>query len=65
MFGDNPSKLVNIFLVEPSVMACETAAGEADGFNSRKSAATPATCGAAIDVPLRTAVAVLLVGQAE
>ena len=33
-------------------IASETAAGVADGFDSRYRAATPATCGVAIEVPL-------------
>ena len=42
-----------------------TVAGEAPGELCRILAATPATCGAAIDVPLSVAVAVLLVKYAE
>ncbi len=37
--------------------ASPTLAGVADGFAARCSAATPATCGAAIEVPLAPAVA--------
>lgn len=46
-------------------IAVVTVAGEAPGFVSRNSAATPATCGAAIDVPEIVFVAVSLVFQAE
>ena len=42
-----------------------TADGEAPGFACRYSAIAPATCGAAIDVPLIVFVAVLLVCHAE
>jgi len=42
-----------------------TVAGEAPGLPWRKSAATPAVCGVAIDVPLVVFVAVLLVCQAD
>ncbi len=46
-------------------IAERTEAGEAEGFPSRYNAATPATCGDAIDVPLMVAVAVLLSSHAE
>src|SRR5687768_2784489 len=42
-----------------------TVAGDAPGFPCRYSAATPAVCGVAIDVPLIVFVAVLLVYQAD
>jgi hypothetical protein len=42
-----------------------TAAGEAVRLLWRNRAATPATCGAAIDVPLRVAVAVSLVRHVD
>ena len=45
--------------------AAATVAGEAVGFVSRNNAATPATCGVAIDVPEMVFVAVSLVRQAE
>src|ERR1044072_8261573 len=38
-----------------------TVAGDADGLLCRNRAATPATCGVAIEVPLKVAVAVSLV----
>ena len=44
---------------------CETVAGEAVGYFSRQRAATPATNGADSDVPLATAVAVVLLYQSE
>jgi hypothetical protein len=47
------------------MIADVTVAGEAPGFVSRKSAATPATCGVAIDVPDIVFVAVSLVFQDE
>ena len=43
------------------MIADVTVAGEAPGFASRKSAATPATCGDAIEVPEIVLVAVSLV----
>ena len=46
------------------VIAAATAAGSAPGFPSKNSPATPATCGADIDVPLIVAVAVFDVYQA-
>jgi hypothetical protein len=42
-----------------------TCAGERDVFAESTSAAAPATCGDAIDVPLIDRVTVLLVDQAE
>src|ERR671918_49910 len=54
-----------MFGVALPVTAPFTCAGEAPGFPSRYSAATPATCGDAIDVPLMVLVAVLPVDQAD
>ena len=51
--------------VAPEVMALTTAVGVADGFAERYRAATPATCGLAIEVPLIVFVAVLLVDQED
>ena len=51
--------------VDCPTTAVRTAAGEAPGLLWRNRAATPATCGAAIDVPLSVAVAVSLVRQVE
>src|SRR5829696_4420252 len=48
-----------------SLSACCTVAGEALGLADRYSAAPPATCGVAIDVPLIVLVAVSLVFQDE
>ena len=45
-----------------ALFAC---AGVADGLLARYSAAAPATCGDAIEVPLMVLVAVLLVYHAE
>ena len=47
------------------IIAAVTAAGDAPGVVSRKSAATPATCGVAIEVPEIVLVAVSLVLQAD
>ena len=47
------------------MIAAVTVAGDAVGFVSRNRAATPATCGVAIDVPEMVLVAVSLVRQAE
>jgi hypothetical protein len=47
------------------MIAAVTVAGEAVGFVSRNNAATPATCGDAIDVPEIVFVAVSLVRQVE
>ena len=52
---------VTLFRVEPLTMAAATVAGEALGFVSRNNAATPVTCGVAIDVPEIVFVAVSLV----
>ena len=50
-----------MFGVELSTIAAVTVAGEALGFVSRNNAATPVTCGVAIDVPEIVFVAVSLV----
>ena len=47
------------------MMAAATVAGEAVGFVSRNKAATPVTCGVAIDVPEIVLVAVSLVFHDE
>src|SRR5687767_9075643 len=52
-------------LVSRSNSAVRTAAGVANGFDSRNSATTPALCGAAIDVPSIVLVAASLVFQAD
>ena len=56
---------VTLFGVELLMIAAATVAGEAVGFVSRNNAATPVTCGVAIDVPEIVFVAVSLVRQAE
>ena len=63
--GDPVPGLVTLFGVEPLMMAAATVAGEAVGFVSRNKAATPATCGEAIDVPEIVFVAVSLVLQED
>ena len=63
--GDPDPGLVTLFSVELLMIAEVTVAGEAVVFVSRKSAATPATCGAAIEVPEIVLVAVSLVLQEE
>ncbi len=49
----------------PAVSAAPTSAGVASGLACKNSAAAPATCGLAIDVPARTAVAVSLAFDAD
>src|SRR5687767_9977792 len=50
--------------VEPAISALATPAGVAPGLLCRYSAATPATCGEAMEVPLMVLVAVALVYHA-
>src|SRR5215212_5854683 len=57
--------LVNRPVVELFTSALRTVAGDALELPERYSAATPATCGVAIDVPLMVFVAVSLDAQAE
>ena len=64
-FGEPVPGLVTLFGVEAVISASATCAGEAAGVAPRTSAAAPATCGVAIDVPLIVLVAVSLVFQAE
>ena len=59
--GEPVPAFVTLFGVELLMIAAVTVAGEALGFVSRNSAATPATCGVAIDVPEIVFVAVSLV----
>jgi len=54
-----------LFGVELLTIAAATVAGEAVGFVSRNNAATPVTCGVAIDVPEIVLVAVSLVFHDE
>ena len=63
--GEPVPALVTLFGVELLMIAAATVAGEAVGFVSRNNAATPATCGDAIDVPEIVLVAVSLVRHAE
>ena len=63
--GDPVPGLVTLFGVELLMIAAVTVAGEAVGFVSRNNAATPATCGDAIDVPEIVLVAVSLVLHAD
>ena len=63
--GEPVPALVTWFRVEPLMMAAVTVAGEAVGFVSRNNAATPVTCGVAIDVPEIVLVAVSLVFHDE
>ena len=63
--GDPDPGFVTLFSVALLLIAEATVAGDALGFVSKKSAATPATCGDAIEVPEIVFVAVLLVAQAE
>ena len=59
--GDPVPAFVTLFGVELLMIAAVTVAGEALGFVSRNSAATPTTCGVAIDVPEIVFIAVSLV----
>src|SRR4030095_1239810 len=56
---------VTLFSVALLMIAAVTVAGEAVGFVSRNKAATPVTCGVAIDVPEMVFVAVSLVLHAD
>src|SRR6185295_12847108 len=64
-FGEPVPALLTWFGVELLTMAAVTVAGEALGFVSRNNAATPVTCGVAIDVPEIVLVAVSLVFHDE
>lgn len=61
--GEPVPAFVTLFGVELLMTAAVTVAGEALGFVSRNSAATPATCGVAIDVPEIVFIAVSLVNH--
>src|SRR5687767_12419127 len=63
--GEPVPGLEILFGVELSLIAAHTVAGDALGFPARYSAATPATCGVAMDVPLIVFVAVVLVYHAD
>ena len=60
-FGVPAGTAVNTFGVAPATTAAATCAGVAAGFAERYNAATPATCGDAMDVPPIYAVAESLV----
>jgi len=64
-FGEPVPAPVTLFGVELLMIAAVTCAGVAVGFVSRNKAATPATCGDAIEVPEIVLVAVSLVLQAD
>ena len=64
-FGEPAPMLVSTPLVAISTTVENTTEGEAVGAVSSTSAATPATWGAAIDVPLRKPAAVLLLLNAD
>jgi len=59
-FGEPAPAPVTLPEIAPPVIAVATAAGVAFGLPWRYSAATPVTCGVAIDVPLNTFVCVSL-----
>jgi hypothetical protein len=63
--GDPVPGFVTGFVVALLMIAAVTVAGDAPGFVSRKRAATPATCGVAIEVPEIVFVAVSLVFHDE
>ena len=65
LFGDNVPALVTTLSVDAEMIAVITCAGVADGRADKYRAASPATCGAAMDVPDRVAVAVGDVVPAE
>src|SRR5689334_15148715 len=64
-FGEPVPALVILFSDALLVIVFMTVATEALGFDSNTNAATPVTCGAAIDVPEIVFVAVSLVDHAE
>ncbi|KOX51980.1 hypothetical protein ADL08_02870 [Streptomyces sp. NRRL F-6492] len=64
-FGEPVPGLVTTFGVAAAVRAAETWAGVAVGLAARWSAAAPATCGVAIDVPEMVLVAESLEFQDE
>src|SRR6266576_3994921 len=64
-FGDPVPMFERASAVAREVMADATWLGDALGTRCKYAAATPVTCGAAIDVPLRVLVAGLLFHHAE
>src|SRR5690242_8809845 len=65
LFGEPVPGLVTTPEVALATRALDTVAGVAVGLAARYSAAAPATCGVAIDVPLIVFVAVVLEYQSE
>ncbi len=65
MLGELVPALLTALLVAMLISALRTVVGEAVGLPCRYSAATPATCGVAIEVPLMILVAVVLVSQSD
>ena len=63
--GEPVPGFVTLLGVAPRMTAALTAAGSAAGVACRISAAAPATCGVAIDVPLIVFVAVFEVRHAD
>src|ERR1044071_2171679 len=63
--GEPVPALVTTFVVAPLTIALRVVVAEAPGLNCLYSAATPATCGEAIEVPLNVAVAVSELNQAD
>src|ERR1051325_7757061 len=61
--GEPLPALVTWVVVEPFTIALRVVDAEAPGLNCLYSAATPATCGEAIEVPLNVAVAVSELNQ--
>ena len=59
-FGEPVPGLVTLLAVPLLTSALRTVAADADGLLCKYNAATPTTCGVAIEVPLMVAVAVLL-----
>ena len=64
-FGEPPPGLLTTPGVAPSMIPCLTCAGAAPGVPDSSRAATPAACGAAIDVPDSTSVALGSLLQAD
>lgn len=64
-FGDPTPALPTTPCVAWATSCAETAAGDKDGSLSNNRAAAPATCGAAMDVPLSSLEAVSLETPAE
>lgn len=65
LFADPVPRDDNLFSEALTVINCATAAGVAVELAFNAKAATPATCGLAMDVPLMVLVAVALVYQAD